>query len=159
MKLTAKQEQRFYSKINKTDTCWLWLGTKGKSGYGAFWLNTKPVRAHRLSYVLKYGSFDQSLYVCHHCDNPSCVNPEHLFLGTNKDNMDDGYKKGRIKWVVAELKKAVTHCPYGHMYGASRIRNRKGKLTNERVCIECHRRISIAYNRRVRAKNNESKTT
>jgi hypothetical protein len=90
--------QRFLDKINKTDSCWLWTaGSRGKTGYGAFKFEKKVIDAHRFSYTLYKGEIPKGMYVCHTCDNRLCVNPEHLFLGTAKDNWQDGFNKGRIK--------------------------------------------------------------
>ena len=75
--------------------CWIWIGTKWSSGYGYIRKNRKIQSAHRYFYSLYKGEFDQNLNVLHVCDNPSCVNPEHLFLGTHTDNMRDMTRKGR----------------------------------------------------------------
>lgn len=78
--------------------CWLWIGgmTGSAPKYGCVMFNYKSIRAHRYSYILHHGAFDKSLFVCHKCDTPSCVNPEHLFLGTQFDNMRDASKKNRF---------------------------------------------------------------
>jgi uncharacterized protein YlaI len=89
---------RFFNKIYKTDFCWIWIaGSRGKTGYGAFKINGKVVDSHRVSYTIYKGDIPIGMYVCHTCDNRKCVNPEHLFLGTSKDNWQDGFDKNRIK--------------------------------------------------------------
>lgn len=75
--------------------CWVWQKSLSKKGYGNLYFNRKTLKAHRESYRLFNGEFDNKLHVLHKCDNPSCVNPEHLFLGTNLDNVEDRVKKGR----------------------------------------------------------------
>lgn len=90
--------KRFFDKIEKIDSCWIWTAClRGKTGYGAFKLNGKTIDAHRVSYQLHKGEIPEKMYVCHSCDNRKCVNPDHLFLGTAKDNWQDGFDKNRIK--------------------------------------------------------------
>ena len=88
---------RFLEKFIKypNNQCWIWHGAKNKAGYGLFRINGKQKLAHRFSYEYYIGDFDRELCVCHHCDNPSCVKPSHLFVGTHKDNSDDMIAKGR----------------------------------------------------------------
>lgn len=75
--------------------CWNWLGCLDKDGYGLTRLDGRRIRAHRASYILHRGDISEGGHVCHDCDNPSCVNPDHLWIGTHSDNMRDAYKKGR----------------------------------------------------------------
>ncbi len=91
----------FWELVEKSENCWHWNGSKTEKGYGKYFAPSKhnvfaSNFAHRFSYWLANGDFDTSLQVCHRCDNPSCVNPEHLFLGTRSDNMQDCADKGRL---------------------------------------------------------------
>ena len=85
----------FWAKVKKTGECWGWIGAKSDYGHGIFRFNGKNVRAHRLSLEMSGTSVPDDMVVCHHCDNPSCVNPAHLFVGTQRDNMSDMTQKGR----------------------------------------------------------------
>lgn len=90
-------KERFESKIKIINECWEFNTAKDKDGYAKFWINelNRSIPAHRASYILYKGEFDKNLIVCHTCDNPCCVNPNHLFLGTQKDNMTDKVFKNR----------------------------------------------------------------
>lgn len=94
-------EERFWEKVNKTDSCWLWTGarTSYKRRYGKFAIGDKPILAHRFSWQIFHGAVPDNMQVCHNCpggDNPLCCNPDHLWLGTNKQNMEDAAKKGQM---------------------------------------------------------------
>lgn len=98
LNLTDEQLNNFWDKVatsNYGNTCWFWQASTTKDGYGTFRVGMKIIKAHRISYFLHYGTFDDKLYVLHSCDNPACVNPKHLFIGTQFDNMQDMSKKGR----------------------------------------------------------------
>lgn len=101
MNISPQETERFWKRIKKTDTCWLWQGGKFKSGHGNMWLagHHQANYAHRIMWFLTYGSLPEApLCILHNCpegDNPACVNPEHLWVGTKDDNNKDKANKGR----------------------------------------------------------------
>lgn len=88
-------KQKFWERIEKSDGCWNWTAAKSKAGYGQIRSKGITYYAHRLMWEELYGKIPKGYYICHHCDNPACVRPEHLFLGTSKDNHQDCMRKGR----------------------------------------------------------------
>lgn len=86
---------RFNSKIKRSNGCWEWIGTKRFDGYGVITINRIMQRAHRVMWEIANGKITKDICVLHKCDNPICVNPQHLFLGTRKDNAVDCARKGR----------------------------------------------------------------
>lgn len=88
---------RFMSFVEKTDGCWEWRGARHPAGYGVFSINNKAHIATRVAHSLFKGDIPKGMFVCHSCDNPPCVNPDHLWLGDAQDNMSDMVRKGRYK--------------------------------------------------------------
>jgi hypothetical protein len=91
---TQSLSERFWSKVQKTDCCWNWIGSI-TDGYGYFKVGGKTLKATRVSWELANGPIPEGLWMLHHCDNRKCVRPDHLFPGTQQDNVDDMMAKGR----------------------------------------------------------------
>ena len=109
--------EQFWSRVEKTDSCWLWTGSTNKYGYGLTHRGgpnqATTRRAHRMAWELCNGPIPKGLWVLHKCDNPPCVNPDHLFVGNRSDNMKDAAAKGRNCTVG---KSRLTHCKHGHPF-------------------------------------------
>lgn len=129
---------RFWARVRKTDGCWLWTGCIKPNGYGSFCETnshcTKPRKtwnAHRYSFTLAYGPIPARQQVCHRCDNPACVRPDHLSLGTQSDNLADASRKGRT-WRPSQT---MTHCWRGHEFTPKNTHLYRGS----RHCRACAR--------------------
>lgn len=106
--MTSNVEDRFWSKVDKTDGCWNWTAYRNKKGYGMIRVGDTMTLAHRWS-AQQSGLAIDNLLVCHRCDNPRCVNPAHLFVGTHADNMTDMMAKGRQAKIKPNYRKLPPH--------------------------------------------------
>lgn len=125
---------RFDEKIAKGDGCWMWTGLTNERGYGRFFVSRADgtVLAHRFSYARAIGPISEGMLICHHCDTPGCVRPEHLFAGTQLDNLRDMSSKGRHHRWNAKL----THCKRGHPLSGENLRM---SVDGKRICRTCSR--------------------
>ncbi len=125
--------EHFLKYVNRQlDGCWLWIGTiKNSLGYGSFHYNKNSFSAHKMSWTLYNGEIPKGLVVRHQCDTPRCVNPKHLLLGTQKQNMQDMVKRGR------HANQQKTHCKNGHPLAGDNLRMKTQRTKKVRRCIIC----------------------
>lgn len=133
--MDEKTIARFWAKVNKTETCWLWT-SQLRGGYGLFSLNGRPVSAHRLSYKMTYGEIPDGLLIRHsnECVSKACVNPDHLLTGTQYDNMQDRKEKG---W---HADGSPVKGPYQKKVGPRKVR----KLSHQDV-LDILKELEIPY--------------
>jgi len=128
-------ERRFWRHVDRGAGCWLWRGPRNQAGYGQLHHRSGGATSvHRFSYELHHGPIPKGLFVLHHCDNPSCVNPDHLYAGTARDNTLDAMGRGR--WVAP----------------ASAARTRRSKLTDDQVRAiraDTRKHVLIAIDHRI----------
>lgn len=136
-------ENRFFRnlKMGEPDQCWEWHGCRDAKGYGRFSVNGKNQLAHRLAWKFLIGPIKSGLFACHHCDNPPCCNPNHIFLGSNRDNMIDAARKGKL----------------GHSRQCGEARP-LSKLTNNDV-IEIRSRVASGFAKSYRVLGKEFKVS
>lgn len=125
---------RFEAKVEyeAMTGCWLWAGTRSPSGYGRVMHKGKNSAAHRVSYLLHHGPIPEGLFICHRCDTPACVNPDHLFAGTHMQNMEDAIRKGRLK---SYFKPGFDDYPRGEKHGSAKLTAEKVRQIRQRTEI------------------------
>lgn len=138
---------RFNAKwVPAPNGCHIWTGARTQGGYGIIWIANSRKRAHRVAYELKFGAIpdgtSEPLVVRHKCDNPPCVNPDHLELGTRADNSRDMVVRGR-HWLHP-----VTHCPQGHPYSGENLYRNPGGFRQCRTCVNAASRVGKERKRR-----------
>lgn len=142
---------RFWSRVRKSAKCWEWQGCTAGAGYGQLYVGEnepggRMAYAHRISWALHNGEIPAGMSVCHHCDNPLCVRPDHLFLGTDADNMQDAQRKGRLSVTGKGWQRRTTHCPKGHPYSVVNTYHTTSRAGNPaRVCRKCAMGRTRAY--------------
>lgn len=140
----------FWDKVDKSggvDSCWVWTGALNANGYGSAYIDGKRVIASRHALSLKLGrAIRPGFFACHTCDNPPCVNPAHLWEGTQSENMRDCSAKNRNK------NKAKAYCKNGHELAGENLRLVTSNVKRpERRCISCDRITRRDHMRRYRA--------
>lgn len=140
--LTPAQIERFWSRVEKTEGgCWLWTHRKDKNGYGVLSTSQTAYKAHRVAWTLKHRQIPSGMLICHDCpsgDNPSCCNPDHLFLGTNADNSADMIAKSRM---AKNANNGAVKYPERLWRGE---KNQNAKLTEEQV-VETRKRYAEGF--------------
>lgn len=154
---------RFFRHIAKGNGCWNWVGHCHRNGYAIFQLNLKSrkkgttrhmyIRCSRLMWVLTHGEIPEGLKILHRCDNRSCVNPSHLFLGTSKDNYDDAVSKGRLaRGLCGGFLKISPHVAQGKIY--PRMKDKPKPLFIHRSTGKKYRTHHVVEAMRIAARSN-----
>ena len=140
--MSTDQYIRFWRKVRIAGFCWEWQGANNGAGYGLLRVNAKNVYAHRFAYEMMWGPIPEGNYVMHRCDNPRCVRPVHLDVGTAADNALDKVAKGR------DVNASKTHCRHGHEFTPENTYTVPGRAG--RHCRKCMNRRTIECWRRNR---------
>lgn len=124
---------RFWPRVEIADGCWLWTGARDSDGYGNVGLPGRLfAKAHRVAFLLTHGLVEADLFICHDCDNPPCVRPDHLHTGTNSQNQREAYDRG----LNVSRNRLKTKCIRGHAFDDA---NTGINCLGNRYCITCNR--------------------
>ena len=143
LRATPSLRERFWAKVDKTATCWLWVAGKDSKGYGTFWIGDATRGAHRVSYELTHGTIPAGLELDHLCRVRNCVNPDHLEPVTHIVNTR------RSPFVISTVNSTKTHCLRGHLFDEA---NTYITPRGTRNCRECKRAAGRVWERTRRAK-------
>ena len=150
---------RFWAKVDKSPghgpngDCWIWTGYRDRKGYGRFRFMGKAKPAQRVSYIIEHGGIGSYLHACHHCDNPPCCRPSHLFAGSPKENVSDSIEKGRFK--RAEKRLPNKFCKHGHPMKGENLMVTVSARGIRRRCLACRRVADAKRGRRRKRSNND----
>lgn len=151
----TKADARMWDSVDMTGSCWMWKGSMRANGYGYFTRgnrgSTVAIAAHRAAYFLSRGPIPDGMLVCHTCDVRACVNPDHLFVGSHRDNSIDAAIKGRNSRVG---KSRLTHCKHGHDLALAYVRK-----NGHRECRLCQRNRTEATTLARRSRAAEAKAS
>lgn len=147
-KLTDADVVRFWSKVQRSDTCWEWTASISGSGYGLFSIRHRsatPAKAHRVSYEIHNGPIPGNMHVLHTCDNRSCVRPDHLYLGTNADNVRDRVTRGRTRTWATERARLGERHPRAKLTDEIVLGARVAVASGEATIIDLARQHGVAF--------------
>lgn len=142
-------EEWFWCNVDKANDCWLWMKSTTAGGYGqTFWRGKRGARTHRVAWELTYGPIPEGIHVLHACDNPPCVRPDHLHLGTHAQNMKEASDRKRFR----SPRRQWTECPHGHPFDeANTYIDPRGWRRCKTCSLEAARRYKRVHPEEVKA--------
>jgi hypothetical protein len=143
------KKERFFSHVKKTSNCWLWTGCCNKGGYGRFSIPTQTwtLLAHRISWEIFKGEIPKGMDVLHHCDNPPCVRPKHLYLGTDADNVRDRHQRGRDAHLYGEDSSSAKLTFKKAQWIRKHYKFRQAKILAKKFGVERQTILRIVHNK------------